>query len=165
MEEAKERKCQKCRDWGDCPGKDSYSPSEIQFCRWQMMWLLRHLKELQNSEYPSLTSSYLDWPPVLGKGAKSGAYFETPVGLAAIVTERLERTGKKLSKSLLDYILKVDIISISESGEQRENIFKLYKAYGDMSRDQKWALLYISGRWPKKEPYYHWRWRKHGPKS
>ena len=152
-----DKDCRKCQDWGECTGFDYYSPSQIQFCRWQMLWLLWHLEELESGIYPSLTSSSLDWPPTLAKGGSS-AYFETIAGLVAIITQRLKRTGKDGKRLLAQVKLELNDFAIT-----------LYCFYQSLDEDAKLALGYISGRWPKREnalprivktPYYIWRWRK-----
>lgn len=144
-----DRDCGKCRDWAGCYGKDYYAPGEIQFCRWQMMWLLWHLEELQSDIYPSLTSSYTNWPPNLAEGSRDGAYFETPAGLAAVITQRLEKT-KKDGKLLLAQV----------KAQFDDTADALYRCYENLDKDAKLALGYISGRWPKRMPYSKWRWQK-----
>jgi len=139
--------CIKCRDYKDCKGPyDYYYPGEIQFCRWQMLWLLWHLEELQSDIYPSLTSSYIDWPPNLAEGSRNGAYFETPAGLAAVITQRLERT-KKDGKLLLAQV----------KAQFDDTADALCRCYEELDKNAKLALGYISGRWPKKLKYTDWK--------
>lgn len=141
-----EKDCRKCRDWTGCYGKDYYAPGEVQFCRWQMLWFLWHLEELLDNIYPFLSSSYLNWPPNLGEGSRNGASFETPAGLAAVITQRLERTGKD-GKLLLAQV----------KAQFDDTAGALYRCYQYLDKDAKLALGYISGRWPKRMPYYRWR--------
>ena len=143
------RKCVECQNWDDCYGKNYYLPSEIQWCRWQILWLLWHLEEIQTSIYPSDGSSYSTWPPILGKGAKSGAYFETPAGLAAIVTDRLEKTGK-------DGVFLLDQIKMLM--DDTADTFSQFYEKGDINRDAKAALGYICGHKERVIPYRKWKW-------
>jgi len=138
--------CWECKGWDKCGGRDFYSPGELVWCRWQMMWLLYHLEKLQDSYYPTQETNYLDWPPKMGKGAKSGAYFETPCGIAAVVTERLEKTGKD-GKILL----------LTIKALQDDSSDTLYQTYEFMDGDAKAALGFISGRWQKKSKYTDWK--------
>ena len=140
--------CFKCRDWGDCMGKPYYTPSELKYCRWQILWLLWHMDELQSSLYPSDGSSYTTWPPILGKGAKSGAFFETPAGLAGMILGRLNKTGKD-GGFLIDQVKKLP-------NDYAETFALFY--HHDINKDAKAALGFICGR-EKKTPYYIWRWR------
>lgn len=144
------RDCRKCRDWGDCIGKDGYESGEIQFCRWQIMWLLYYRAILENGEYPS--GKTFDWPPTLVKGARSGAYFETPAGLIGLVMDRLAKTEKD-GKILVLIIDKM-------TDDTGDTIYSTYEDKVKEDRDARAALGYINGWKPKRMLYSKWRWQR-----
>ena len=113
------------------------------------MWLLWHLEELQNATYPASLTSSPDWLPITVKDSKSGAYFETPMGILAELTFRLKRTRKDG---------KILLAQIASMRDDTPDAF--YQRYETLDEDAKLALGYVGGRWRKKVPYYKWRWRK-----
>ena len=137
------RDCEKCRDWKGCIGKEWYSPPEIGFCRYQMLWFIKHWAVKDSDGEWEITSDGL-WPDspdgssytdiALGhKAGKHGAYFETPAQIAAEIDWRIKRT--KLSGKLLV----ADVVAGMD--------------YKQLSREAKNALNYISG-WNRKKPSF-----------
>jgi len=120
-----------------------YSPKEITFHRDQVIFLIRHLELLSEGVYPPNPSELgYSEAPITKKGrSKVGAYFETPVGLAAEIKIRLKQTGA--DGELLIEELKADYLLLS------------YKA--------RTALNYISGwqrRWMKPQNISYAEWKE-----
>ena len=95
--------CSRCRKRGKvCRSTDWFLPSEIRYCRVQMMWMIEYIGVMGEGIWPENPdgSDYVDIPINIRRG-KSGAYFETPAGYAGEIRARLEPTGVdgKLLKS------------------------------------------------------------------
>lgn len=115
-----------------------FAPSEINFSREQMIFLILNLKLLAHGTYPPdpKGSGYID-PPVNTKRKKKRAPFETPAQLYAELTFRLQQTG--LSGKLL----------VAEVGAGY--------TFEELSRESRTALNYISGWARRKQSYSQWK--------
>ncbi len=136
-----ERDCRKCVSKG-CMGKEWYSYADIRWCRFQCIWLITHIVELGEGNWPDNPdgSSYVD-PALRSKSFRSEAYFCKPVGLVAEVMSRLGKTGE-------------DGITLME------DIQSGIKEYNNLKTIAKRALDYISGFRRRKEPYSAWKYRQ-----
>lgn len=138
--------CHQCKDWDDCPGKQPwYPPAIIRFCPNQVMWLLDHLAVLRDGRWPTdpQDTGYTDAPGP--RPYKRGAYFETPVGIAA---ELLVRLGKCNRDGVIIRKWKVEGENEAELMElTRLNMYQIEEKLGRVVR-------YCSG-WGRKRMSYH----------
>lgn len=123
-------------------GKDFYdivlSPKVIGFTRRQCLWLIWHLPELQNGDWPVDAATY---DLYIGKvTVKSKAYFTTPVEYAAEIESRLERAG-------LDGLVLLCIECFDMSRASLAAYFRVSEWV--MTRRRKRALTFVSG-WVRK---------------
>ena len=115
------------------------------FSRRQVVWILRHLLILEEGYMPMEYSNYTDMFRV--KKGGGWAYFETPVGLAATITLRLEKCGFDGALVYLCYCF----------GRDWEIIARMTGLnYYDLKRRMNRAITYISDEWPKPVPYRHY---------
>jgi hypothetical protein len=134
-----------CRSWRDCDGHEYYETYEVQFCRFQMLWLLANLLILKDGRYPPGTASgYIDLHLESNKTLTGRASFETPVGLAAEVEIRLDRCG-------LDGVILKAVVMWGEAPDRLAKGLKM--EYQDVLRRQERALQYISG-WRRRRITY-----------
>lgn len=143
--------CRKRKCPESCPGYDWYAPSDIKYCRHQIIWLCSNLLLLLSGSWPS-DHKETGYTGHKGKSAR-GAYFETPVQIAAELRYRLRRAGKDGRALLLVY-------SIDKP--------ERFKVMADIARERgidinrlsskiETAMKYISGRWRKKMSLTAWR--------
>lgn len=128
--------CQSCRNSEGCIGKEFYTPAEIRFCRYQVLWLLDNRGTLSVGRWPSNPdgSNYFDIP---GKPKiKAKAYFEIPCSILAEVLFRLNRTGK-------DGTILLKSIKAGET-------------FGELCYEARSALYYCSGWRRKHQSYSQW---------
>ena len=88
--------------------KDWFSPGEIRFQREEMIWLIEHLKELEQGKWPPDPSGSV--APEGRTGFKAEGYFVRPVQFASEVKVRLRTTGEagealvdEIAEGILDY--------------------------------------------------------------
>lgn len=124
-----------------CKNRDFYTWGEIRFCRTQMMWLITHIAELGEGNWPTNPegSSYVD-PALRSKSFRDEAYFVKPSGMLAEIKKRLSRTGE-------------DGITLME------DIHSGIRRYEDLKSVAKRALNYISGFRQRKESYSAFKYR------
>lgn len=122
---------------------DWYAPKDIKFSREQMMWLIRHLGELLDGDWPANPwgSSYTEIPSI--KGGSSEARFVRPCQFAAEVEVRLKLTG-----------LEGKLLMAELNGGWQE---VPYEQLGKESRD---ALNYISGWRRRKQTYREFKMQR-----
>ena len=113
------------------------------FSRSRVVWILRHLQTLEAGEKPGgYSSSYTELP--MTKKGGGWAPFEGPAGLAAVVTERLERCGQDGVCVYLCYCFRRDWQTVSRM---------MGLDYYDMKKRMNWVIGYISGEETKPFSY------------
>ena len=137
--------CKKCKF--ACKDRDWYSYGEIRFCRLQMIWLIEHIEELSDGNWPvdPKASSYID-EPMTSKSFVGEAYFARPSGILAEIMARLNRTGED----------GVTLMEDIQSGIDR---------YSELKSVAKRALNYISGWRRRKTSYTDWKSKRKGRKD
>lgn len=127
--------CKGCKHKERCSGGEWFSYGEIFYCRKQMIFLIEHLVELGEGNWPANPdgSSYID-PSLRSKSFRNEAYFCKPAGLVACIMGRLDKTGE-------------DGITLME------DIHSGIREYRDLKSVAKRALNYISGYRKRKEGY------------
>lgn len=134
--------CKDCKPSPSCAGKEFYTPSEIRFCRPQVLWLIENLGVLRTGIWPPNPqgTSYTD--ATIRGHKRFNAYFETPIQIESEVQIRLENTG--LSGKLL--------VSEINQGIGLEGL----------SIESRSALNYISGWRRRRLSFVDWkRQRRH----
>jgi len=134
--------CYRCKKPKNCVGKEFYSYGEIRFCRTQMFWIIEHIGELGEGEWPNEGSSYVDLP-ITSNTFSDEAYFTKPEEIVAEVMGRLGRTGED----------GVTLVEDIQSGIRR---------YEDLKSVAKRALNYISGLRRRKTSYSEWKSHRKG---
>ena len=146
LEGCRKRRCPK-----SCPGYDWYAPSDIKFCRHQIIWLCSNLLLLLSGFWPP-DHKETGYTGHKGK-APGGAYFETPIQVAAELRVRLCQAGKDGQSLLLVYTV---------DKEER------YQVMADIARERgmdinrladriETAMKYVSGRWRKRMSLSAWK--------
>ena len=112
------------------------APKDLKFSKAEMLFLLKHLAGLRKGEYPAnpIGSSYTTLPQCNVR-AKSGAYFENVVGIAAEIDIRLDKCG-------LDGLLLEGLVTWELSDERLARATNISVA--EVNRRVKRALKYIS---------------------
>ncbi len=136
--------CSQCRekekrDKGRvCQSTDWFFPSEIRFCRLQMLWLIEYLKLMGGGTWPPNPrgSGYVDIPINIRHG-KSGAYFVTPAGIAGEVGARLKSTGVE------------GVLLVAE--------VRVGLTLDELSPESRMVLNYISGWRYRRMSYSRWK--------
>ena len=131
-----------------------YKPSEIRFWPEHVTWILDHLQELEGGHWPR-NPAETGYTEVQGPRYKSGAYFETPICVAAEVTARLDKcnTDGKLTRQCL------------AEGWDEQTLAELM--HTDIYRIRfrvRRVVLYCSG-WRRKRLTYSEFARRHGIKE
>ncbi|MDD5081757.1 MAG: hypothetical protein PHU08_00145 [Dehalococcoidales bacterium] len=125
-----------------CPGKEYYEISEIKPCHNQALFCLSFLDDLHEGSYPPPSSGYVD-QTMREKRVPKGAYWETPVILAAELSKRLDKTGTD-GKLLIREIENCLLRGIDPQKHHYES--------------ESWtALCYVVGVDQKKSSYNHWK--------
>lgn len=124
-----------------------WSPGEITFRHRQMLWLIEHLPELREGQWPAnpVGSGYIDLPLVRkGKARSRKAYFEIPTTIVAEVEVRLEKCG-------IDGLI---LLATECWGESEQSLAKyLGIPPWSVRKRANNALRYISG-WERKNQSY-----------
>ena len=115
------------------------------FCRAEMMFLLSWLEYLESGRYPRPQSGYTDAEKTYTPVFIAGAYFQTPIELAAEVRIRLDRTKEDGQTLLWECV----------HGKDEQDI-----AYRDLAPAAKRALAYICGHGRKHLTYRAWKMQK-----
>ena len=116
------------------------------FSRRHVVWILQNLPTLEEGRLPVTHSGYTD----ISRAKKGGgwAYFEGPAGLAAVITERLEKCGNDGVCVYLCYCF----------GRNWETVARMMGLdYYDMKKRMNNVIDYISGEEPKKTTYKEFR--------
>lgn len=133
--------CRKCRQWKGCPGKDSYSYTDIRFCNLQMIWLINNLETLELGNWPTEPNDIKSSPQVVNE-----ATFTRAIEMAAETRVRLNSLPRYARDHLLD-VIHAEV------------------AIENMSYTPRKALYYISGR-RKETSFSQWLWKqKHNKKG
>lgn len=117
------------------------------FSQRHVKWILRNLLALEEGSMPVSYSGYTDMLQV--KKGGGWAYFETPAGLAATITMRLEKCGQDGVCVYLCYCFARNWWTIAKMLG-----LNIYAMKNRMNK----VIEYISGEWPKKTTYkefYH----------
>lgn len=126
------RDCRKCRDWRGCQEEGPFAYGDIKFCRLQMVWLIRHLEEMREGQWPeSVRASDLPW---VDKPLNNEAYFTKAAEIAGEVAWRLSKTNTD-GKLLVSQV----------QGGQTE-----------LAYEARRALAFISGWRRRRENYRNW---------
>lgn len=134
--------CRNCRDWHNCPGREYYPIDEIKPCHNQALFCLSFLDDLHEGSYPPPSSGYVD-QTLREKRVPKGAYWETPVILAAELSKRLDKTGTD-GKLLMREIENCLLRGIDPQKHHYES--------------ESWtALCYVVGENQKRGSYSQWK--------
>lgn len=131
------RRCEKCRSWRGCRGYEWYQPFEIErnFCKSQVVFLIRHLDILVLDEYPPDPeySGYVgnSYKPVFGPKS------QTAIGLHAEITTRLSLTD-------------------NDGETLMHEVRELNAGVDQLSQSAKNALNYCCGEKRKRQKYGAW---------
>ena len=115
------------------------------FSRSHICWVLRNLQTFEEGRTPLASSSYTELPGRRKGG--SWASFEGPAGLAAVITERLERCGQDGVLVYLCYCFDRDWRIVARM---------MGLNYYDLKKRINLVLDYISGEEPRPYPYRHY---------
>ena len=115
-----------CKSWGDCKGYEIYNLSDIQFCRAQILWLLKGDTEFDKDDSPG------------SRRVKPHATFVVISDLMAEFSFRLGKTGRD-GETLVHEV-------------ERLNVYE----YRQLSQAAKDALNYIAGGKRKRLLYSRW---------
>lgn len=130
------RDCRKCKDWRGCTEEGPFTYADIKFCRIQMLWLLLHLKELGEGQWPeSIKASDLPW---VNKPLRSEGYFAKAAAIAGEVSWRLSKTGVD------GKLLQAEV----ETG------------HDELAYEARRALNFISGFRRRRQSYKTWQKRE-----
>ena len=120
------------------------------FSRQHIRWCCEHLAELETGKWPAEDSSYTALPGCKQGGGWAG--FEGPAGLAAVVTQRLEKCG-------FDGMLTYLACAFSRQEETLAQMAGL--TVDELQHRTNRVIGYCSGRKAKQETYQEWRVRGH----
>ena len=132
-----------CKDWDTCGGHSWYELKDIQYCRYQVIFLLS-LIDFINDEYVTV-SSWPDDPHKLETGyddvriqtsTPNHANFEPVLQITGELINRIQRTGKDGRLLLLE-------------SRTRDN-------YKEFSQEARNALYYCCGWARKRQGYRQW---------
>lgn len=82
--------CQKCRDWHGCVGKEWYNFSEIRWCPFQVLWLLRNADTFHTGKWPAEDNRA---ESIGSKQFHKEGSFVKPATIIAELEHRLGRCG------------------------------------------------------------------------
>jgi len=112
-----------------------------------VIWVLNHLMELRQGEWPAMEVSYLERPLATRK-RRGHAPFENPCLLVGEVESRLKACGPDGLWAKIYY-------SGLEGEEEIARAMSL--PVRTVSKGIKSALSYISFKWPKDRNYKEWK--------
>ena len=97
--------CSDCARHGtypqNCLHPEWFSPSDIRFCRDQIMWGLENLSTLRSGSWPRQSSGYNIDAPGSGHRFASRAAFESPAGFAAEIEIRFDRLNRDVKEVII----------------------------------------------------------------
>jgi len=143
--------CKSCKGrYKECAGPEWYSPGDIRFCPYQVLWLIEWFFWLSKE---GVVRIGMDWPedpnssgselPNVQRSRVAGAYFEKPIDAIAELAIRLKNLGRSADLLLAEL----------QAGME-----------GNLTDEADAAFHYITGNRRKLKPYYQWKaqrkWRR-----
>lgn len=120
------RPCPQCKVWGDCRGYDQFTLEDIQYCRYQILWLIAGETEFDHDDSPGSHS------------VKPHAAFVPQSDILAELGYRLSKTGKA-----------------GETLEHEIRVLHVY-TYRMLSPTARDAVNYVAGRKRKRQTFAQW---------
>ena len=138
---------QKHLKWDECSGFSWYSPNDIFYCRYQVMWLLCR------ENYPSLNSG--EWIPVpeyidrVQKSRSMTVTYERTMDVIGELNKRLKNSGVVHLNWFID--------AVSPIGVEAGIDFNWEEAYKKLESETRRMINYLSGNWRKVDSYSDWK--------